>query len=144
MENWLPIAGYEGLYEVSDLGRVRSLVRRNNRWKPGVLKPRKDRRGYLHVRLYKDGKVKDMSVHRLVAEAFIPNPLNLETVNHKDENKQNNAGSNLEWMSVADNINYGTRNRRIAEARKGRTFSEETKRKMSEAKRKYWASKKSK
>lgn len=115
METWKDISGYEGIYEVSDLGRVRSLVQRN-RWKPGILKPQKHRYGYLYVNLCKDGKVKGMKVHRLVAQAFIPNPNNLPQVNHKDENPQNNAASNLEWCSARYNINYGTRNGRVAVA----------------------------
>ena len=105
METWKDISGYEGIYEVSDLGRVRSLVQRN-RWKPGILKPGKTHGGYLQVLLCKDGKSKNMKVHRLVAEAFIPNPNNLETVNHKDEDKTNNSASNLEWMTRKDNTIY--------------------------------------
>lgn len=116
METWKSIVGYEGLYEISNEGNVRSLFQRSNRWKPGILKPQKDKDGYLQVKLCKDGKGKVMKVHRLVAQAFIPNPLNLETVNHKDENKQNNAVSNLEWLSMKDNLNYGTHNQRVAEA----------------------------
>ena len=102
MEKWKQIAGYEGLYEVSNLGRVRSL------WfgKTRVLKPGKLRNGYLFVTLCKDGKRKHLLVHRLVAGAFVPNPRNLETVNHKDEDKTNNAASNIEWLSRADNVAY--------------------------------------
>ena len=112
MEHWKPVVGYEEHYEVSDMGNVRSL----KFGKEKILKPGKNNRGYLKVSLYKDGQKKMSLVHRLVAEAFIPNPNNLETVNHKDEVKTNNVASNLEWMSQKDNTNYGTRNKRAGEA----------------------------
>ena len=102
MEIWKEIAGYEGLYWVSNLGRVKSL----KHGKEKILKPWKNTRGYLLVDLYKDGHTKHLLVHRLVAEAFIPNQNNLETVNHKDEVKTNNVASNLEWMSREDNVAY--------------------------------------
>lgn len=114
MENWKSIVGYEGLYEVSNTGLVRSL-NYNHTGMAKLLKPRNNR-GYLVVVLCKDGIHKHMFVHRLVAEAFIPNPNKLETINHKDEDKTNNAAGNLEWLSWMDNSNYGTRNKRIAEA----------------------------
>ena len=115
MEQWKSIAGYEGLYEVSDLGRVKSL-NYNHTGKERILKPYKNGNGYLQVILRKDGHRKQPLVHRLVAKAFIQNPNNLETVNHKDEVKTNNVASNLEWMTQGDNVNYGTRNKRVGEA----------------------------
>ena len=104
-ETWKAISGYEGLYEVSDLGRVKSL-NYNRTGMENILKPGTNHKGYLHVSLYKDGHVKTVKVHRLVAESFIPNPQGLETVNHKDEVKTNNTVTNLEWMSRADNKRY--------------------------------------
>lgn len=104
---WKPIAGYEGLYEVSDSGLVRSLCA--GRWKTTMLrKPVPDKDGYLTVILKKDGKCVNHKIHRLVAEAFLPNKNNLPVVNHKDENKQNNTVSNLEWCTHQYNLAYGS------------------------------------
>ena len=99
-EIYKDIVSYEDLYEVSDTGLVRNKVSGK------ILKPLKNNRGYLHVRLYKDGIGKFKLVHRLVANAFIPNPLNLPEVNHIDENKSNNNVDNLEWCSRQYNIDY--------------------------------------
>lgn len=112
-EVWKPVKGYEGLYEVSSLGRVRS-VKRNL-----VMHPHPRRHGYLAVMLYGKGghktrNFKQFSVHRLVAEAFIPNPDNLPEVNHKDECKTNNCAENLEWVTRLENVNYGTAKTRRA------------------------------
>ena len=111
-EEWKPIPGYEGLYEVSNYGRVRSFKWSSN---GKILSPCKDGSGYCFVNLCKDGKVKPRIIHRLVAEAFIPNPNNFPQVNHMDECKENNYFGNLEWCSPAYNISYGTRTRRMAE-----------------------------
>lgn len=102
IEYWKPIPGYED-YEVSNLGRVRSLKYGKIR----ILKPGKTK-GYLHVILYKNCTSKWFKVHRLVAMAFIPNPDNLPMINHKDENPGNNAVSNLEWCDASYNNSYGT------------------------------------
>lgn len=111
-EQWRPVKGFEGLYEVSNLGRVKSL-------KYGkILKPGMTKDGYLFVILCRNGKMKYFKVHRLVATAFIPNPMDLPEVNHKDENKINNVVSNIEWCSRRYNVNYGSRNERAASARR--------------------------
>lgn len=117
IEQWKPIQGYEGLYEVSNKGRVKSLGNggKNQYSNKEIYKvPIKLSNGYLRVNLCKDGKIKSYLVHRLVANAFIPNPDNLEQVNHKDENKHNNNVENLCWCSAKENSNYGTRNERIS------------------------------
>ena len=101
------IAGYDGLYAITNDGKVWS-YRKNIFLKPYLT------RGYLKVCLYKDKAEKQVLVHRLVAEAFLPNPQNLPQINHKDENKKNNCVDNLEWCDAKYNINYGERNRKIA------------------------------
>ena len=112
-EIWRPVVGYEGLYEVSNIGRVRSLDRFYYRLHKGkVLSPTKDRYGYLTVTLNCNGKSKTIKIHRLVAQAFLPNPDNLPQVNHKDEDKTNNNVDNLEWCTAKYNVNFGTRQER--------------------------------
>lgn len=120
-EEWRDIKGYEGLYQASNYGRVRSMdrtckfiksrtqIKKGRILKHGVLK-----NGYCFVILVKKTSKKLLYIHRLVAEAFIPNPKNLPEVNHKDENKANNAASNLEWCSHRHNINcyWNCRNRK--------------------------------
>lgn len=100
------IKGYEGLYAITSCGKVWSHRAQK------FLKPQKDRYGYLHVNLYKDGKAKKYKIHRLVAEAYIPNPENKPQVNHKDENKEHNYVNNLEWMTSKENNNYGNHDTR--------------------------------
>lgn len=106
-ELWKEIRGYEGLYEVSNLGRVRRTTSSNRLHTNGVLKPIY-RNKYLKVVLSKCGIKKDYFIHRLVAETFIENATNLPYVNHKDEDKTNNIVSNLEWCTALQNTNYGT------------------------------------
>lgn len=133
-EVWKEIEGYEGLYQVSTEGQVRSL-NYNHTGKTKILQQDTSKRGYKRVRLCKNGKSKPYSVHRLVALAFIPNPNNLPQVNHKDENKTNNVAWNLEWCTPAYNMNYGTRNKRSSEAKKGHIVTKETRRKISTTKK---------
>lgn len=106
-EQWLPIEGYEELYQISNFGRVKSL-NYNHTKQERILKPSTNQYGYQQVHLCKDGKQKMLSVHRLVANAFIPNFNNLPQVNHIDEVKTNNHVSNLEWCDCKYNCNYGS------------------------------------
>lgn len=111
-EIWKSVKGYEGRYEVSSTGKVASLKFRGHN-KRGILKNRVTGNGYLQATLFKDGKRHYCLVHRLIAEAFIPNINELPQVNHLDENKQNNNVNNLEWCSPKENCNYGSRNAKI-------------------------------
>lgn len=115
MEVWKNKINYEGLYQVSNLGRVKSNPRNGTIKEVRILKPQKQQNGYLFVRLYKNGKAKKYLIHRLVAEAFIENPNNLPEVNHKNEDKTCNEDWNLEWCDNPYNINYGNRNKRVRE-----------------------------
>lgn len=116
-EIWKDVVGFEGLYQVSNYGRVKSLNYLHT-GKERILKPAriamKSGNSYYMVRLCKDGERYNKWVHRLVAEAFIPNPDNLPEVNHKDENGLNNRVDNIEWCTAKYNSNYGTRIQRIS------------------------------
>ena len=116
---WRDIEGFEGLYQVSNTGQVRSLGNNRSR-KTKILKQYINNKGYKQVGLRKNGKCKKYLVHRLVAQAFIPNPNNYPIINHKDENPSNNAVWNLEWCTYKHNINYGTRNKKASESMKGK------------------------
>ena len=100
------IKGYEGIYGITSCGKVWSYKRKK------FLVPDISNSGYLKVDLWKNGKGKNHYIHRLVAEAYIPNPDNLPQINHKDENKTNNCLQNLEWCDGKYNSNYGTINDR--------------------------------
>ena len=117
-EIWKDIPDFEGLYQVSDKGRVRSLDRKVWNGGKGVFYSLKGKvikqfnnRGYRYVPLSKNGKPTNVSVHRLVAEAFLPNSEKLTHVNHKDENKKNNRLENLEWCTPKYNTYYGKKTR---------------------------------
>ena len=112
-EIWKDIIGYDGIYQISNYGRVRSF----SRMKKGELvspNPEKTRRGYLRVNLHKDNSVKRYSVHRLVAEAFIPNhDKSKNVINHIDFDVSNNHVENLEWVTQRENVQHAMKNGRI-------------------------------
>lgn len=130
-EIWKDIPNYEGLYQVSNLGRVKSLPRTVIRTHNGtgdlllksrILSPSTYPKGYKKVTLRKNNKSKYFFVHRLVAEVFIPNPNNYPHVNHKDENPSNNDFRNLEWCTNDYNMSYGTLGYRISKAKSKSVF----------------------
>ena len=127
-EIWKDIPGYEGLYQVSNMGRIRSP---RNGFK--TLSPN-DAKGYLRISLYKCGKICRKSVHRLVAVAFVENPFNKPVINHKDGNKHNNSAENLEWVTNKENVMHARETGLIKNLHqfKGCRHSEESKRKISE------------
>lgn len=122
-EIWRPVVGYEGCYEISNLGNMRSLTRTVMRG--GLLaliqglplRLKVNKSGYLYVNISKVSKSKTFVVHRIVAKAFLPNPQNLPVVNHVDFNVKNNAASNLEWCSVGDNVRHAIHNNRFGTQR---------------------------
>lgn len=119
-EIWKDVVGYEGLYKVSNLGRVYSLPRPSAK---GGIKKQTDMNGYLRTILSKNGKKFNAGVHRLVAEAFIPNPENKPTVNHEDGNKHNNKVTNLAWATDVEQLQHsfkcGLRKKQCNIERKG-------------------------
>lgn len=107
MELWRDIPNYEGLYQVSNYGQVKSLKQRKEK----LLKQAKEKNGYYSVSLNKDGNSETNTIHRLVAKAFIENPNNYPCVNHKDGNKGNNCVDNLEWVNHSKNMKHAYKTR---------------------------------
>ena len=121
LEEWKDIKNYEGLYQISNFGNVKSLKKKagHSTRCEKILKTHLDKDGYVYVTLCKNNKTHLATIHRLIAEAFIPNPDNLPQINHKDEDKTNNNIDNLEWCTCKYNINYGTRTERAFFKRRG-------------------------
>ena len=131
-EVWRDIEGYEGYYQVSNIGKVRSLDRvvvheegTKRNLKGDILKTH-IKYGYVYVTLSKNNKLKSYRVHRLVAKAFIPNPNNYPSVNHKDENRKNNNVTNLEWCTVKYNNEYSGTTEKAINANKKKVRCIET------------------
>ena len=147
-----PVVGYEGYYEVDQFGRVFAVDRvvhvidngreYNKPLKGRQMKQSVHTQGYKTVSLTKDGHTKTMYVHRVVAEAFIPNPNNYPFINHKDEDKTNNFVENLEWCTNEYNVNYGKGKERRVKKIRGRALSEEHKKKISDGVKRYHAERK--
>ena len=128
-EEWRDIPGYDGYYQVSNQGNVRSVDRyivdggRTRLYRGKDIKQFLDHKGYKGVTLSKQGVLKRIVVHRLVAAAFIPNPHNLPEINHKDEQKCNNCVTNLEWCTTQYNTSYGTRAARMVATKRAKRAS---------------------
>lgn len=107
MEKWKNIPGYEGIYEISNLGRIKSYYAKNGRLTSNarLISGKLDKDGYCEIKLCKNGKIKYTRLHRLVAESFVDGDASLE-VNHKDGDKLNNIASNLEWVTTKENIDH--------------------------------------
>ena len=134
-EIWKPIRDYEGLYEVSNLGRIKRLGNDKNR-KEKILKPYKNKLGYLRVTLSKDNKVKYMFIHRLVAIAFIPNPENKPCIDHINAIPSDNRVENLRWATYKENMNNELTKEKLSGENSnnyGKPRSEEVKKKISES-----------
>ena len=133
-EIWKDAVGYEGLYEVSNLGRIKSLIDNHGNSREKIIKPIKNTNGYFIVNLSKDKKKHQIKLHRIIALTFIENPNDFPYINHKDENKTNNRVENLEWCTPKYNVNYGTCREKISNSHKGKkpNLSEEERKRRSD------------
>lgn len=129
-QEWMPIVGYPN-YMVSDLGNVVSVKFFGKCNYSKILKPKPTQKGYLRVSLCSLGKIKDHYIHRLVAAAFIPNPMSLPEVNHKDFDNGNNKKLNLEWSTHQSNMKHAHNAGRIV-------FSDACKAVISQKRKEYW------
>lgn len=121
-EIWKDIKGYEKLYQVSNMGRIKSYPRIKGciYFDEMILNLHDNGKQYLYIDLYNNNKKKKYYIHRLVAEAFINNPNNLPEINHKDEDRYNNFANNLEWCTHKYNLNYGNHNLKQSLSKKGK------------------------
>ena len=149
-----PVCGYEGYYEVDNFGTVYSVdrvikishggIERETHFKGREMKQHIHPNGYMIVGLTRNGRTQMMRVHRIVAEAFIPNPSQKPWVNHKDENKTNNAIDNLEWCTPQYNILYNGASKRAGNKKMGRKHTEGHNKKIADGVKKYYMTHESK
>ncbi len=127
-EIWKDIPNYEGIYQVSNLGRIKSLyftsnIYKKKFYKEKILKPKKGKDNNLRIELWKDKRHKTVLLHRLIATTFLENLIDTNmTVNHKNGNRLDNRVENLEWLSRADNIRYGFQNGQYPQAKSNKTY----------------------
>lgn len=127
-EIWKDVPNYEGIYQVSNLGRIKSLyftsnIYKKKFYKEKILKPKKGKDNSLRIELWKDKKHKTVLLHRLIATTFMENLIDTNmTVNHKNGNRLDNRVENLEWLSRTDNIRYGFQNGQYPQARSNKTY----------------------
>lgn len=128
MEVWKEVLGYDQLYEVSNMGRVRTRFVKGKGYTKDyiILNPLDNGNGYLRFNWRSNNKQRTIYLHRLVAELFVDNPRHLTEINHLDENKHNNCANNLEWCTHKENCQYGTRNIRVAEKTRKKVLCVET------------------
>lgn len=145
-EEWRSVSGYEGLYEISNCGRIKSLERKVQNTpksfmtkKEHILVPYTNGLGYKMIVLRKDGNAKKFFLHRLVAMSFIPNEEGKKEIDHKDGNPSNNNAENLQWATRKENMNNPITRKRTSDSKKGKKASESARRSYSNSMKKRWA-----